>query len=120
MNKLFGIPMTDVALALAAIVAVALLALVYAALRQPVLFRLGLRNIPRRRAQTLIIVFGLMVSTMIITAAFTVGDSLSSSITKETYDKLGAVDLVTKPESSGGRGGAEKTYFSAATVSTIE
>ena len=36
--------------------------------RNPVLFKLGLRNIPRRRAQTVLIIIGLMLSTAIITS----------------------------------------------------
>src|SRR5438132_13601936 len=97
MNSLFGIPMGAIAVVLFAIVCVAILALLVAAVRSPALFKLGLRNIPRRRAQSLIIVFGLMVSTLIVTAAFTVGDSLSYSITKAVYDKAGPVDVKVEP-----------------------
>ena len=79
MDKLFGVPMGILMGVLLGIVGVALVGFLYAALRSPVLFRMGLRNIPRRRAQSIVIVFGLMISTLIITAAFTVGDSLSST-----------------------------------------
>src|SRR5579884_2065388 len=113
--------MTTIAVVLVAIVAISLLALAWAALRNPVLFKLGLRNIPRRRSQTLLIVFGLMVSTMIITAAFTVGDSLSVSIDKTAYDKLGALDLLVRTQRSAG---AEPTagdpYIPSVAVQTIE
>ncbi len=102
MNTLFGISMTAIMIGLLAIVGLALLAFLFAAVRNPVLFKLGLRNIPRRRAQTIIIVFGLMVSTMIIAAAFAVGDSLSYSITKTAYDNLGPLDLQVQTRPVGG------------------
>src|SRR5579885_743206 len=102
MNTLFGISMTAIMIDLLAIVGLALLAFLFAAVRNPVLFKLGLRNIPRRRAQTIIIVFGLMVSTMIIAAAFAVGDSLSYSITKTAYDNLGPLDLQVQTRPVGG------------------
>jgi hypothetical protein len=52
------------------------------------------RNIPRRRAQTTLIVLGLMLSTLIISAAFTTGDTVQRSITGEVYSLLGSVDEV--------------------------
>ncbi|HEY7293613.1 MAG TPA: ABC transporter permease, partial [Dehalococcoidia bacterium] len=121
MKSLFGIPMNGIMIGLLVIVGVALLAFALAALRNPVLFKLGLRNIPRRRAQTIIIVFGLMVSTMIIAAAFAVGDSLDYSITKSVYDNLGPLDLQVQTRPVGGaQATAGAPYISDATVQTIE
>ena len=54
------------------------------------MFRMGLRNIPRRGAQTALVVVGLMLSTLIITAAFTTGDTIDYSIAETTYDLYGA------------------------------
>jgi putative ABC transport system permease protein len=62
--------------------------------RRPVIFKLGLRNIPRRRAQTTLIVVGLMLSTLIVSAALGTGDTLDYSITASAYDVLGHVDEV--------------------------
>ncbi len=62
------------------------------AVRNPVMFKTGLRNIPRRPAQTTLIVFGLMLSTLIITAAFGTGDTLTSSVTSAVYGQLGEAD----------------------------
>src|SRR5581483_7789490 len=99
----------------------ALLAFAFAAIRNPVLFKLGLRNIPRRRAQTIIIVFGLMVSTMIIAAAFAVGDSLSYSITKSAYDDLGPLDLQVQTRPVGGaQPTAGAPFIPNSTVDLIE
>ncbi len=121
MTSLFGLSMNAIMIGLLVVVGVALLAFAFAALRNPVLFKMGLRNIPRRRAQTIIIVFGLMVSTMIIAAAFAVGDSLSYSITKSAYDNLGALDLQVQTRPVGGaQATAGAPYIADSTVQTIE
>jgi hypothetical protein len=86
MNELFGISMTTIMVALLAALGVCVLAVAAIALVNPMMVRLGLRNIPRRRAQSVLVVLGLMLSTLIITAAFTVGDSLDYSITRDVYD----------------------------------
>ena len=60
--------------------------------------RMGLRNIVRRRAQTVLIVVGLMLSTLIISAAFATGDTVGYSITNEIYSSLEEVDFVIAPD----------------------
>ena len=60
---------------LAVLAVIALGSVAYVALRNRIMFMMGLRNIPRRRAQTMLIVIGLMLSTLIISAAFTTGDT---------------------------------------------
>ena len=72
--------MNSIMYALIALLAVSVSTLVVIYLRNRVLFRLGVRNIPRRRAQTTLIVLGLMLSTLIISAAFTTGDTVQRSI----------------------------------------
>lgn len=94
MNDIFGIPMNGIMVALAAILLVALLGVAWVAARRPVIFKMGMRNIPRRRAQTTLIVTGLMLSTLIMAAALIVGDSISASMTTEVYDSVGQVDEV--------------------------
>src|SRR3989304_7549 len=84
--------MNLIMLVLLALLAVALAVVAYVALRQRIMFMIGLRNIPRRRAQTILIVLGLMLSSLIISAAFTTGDTVSRSLTAEVYDILGHVD----------------------------
>lgn len=96
MNELFGISMTTIAL-VCALVTVAIFLFVGAiAVRNPVMFKTGLRNIPRRPAQTTLIIVGLMLSTLIITAAFGTGDTLTYSVTNEVYKQLDQADeLIT-------------------------
>src|SRR5688500_12400905 len=92
MNKIFGIPMTSIMIVLLVLLTVCLVAVVWVAWRRPVVFKLGVRNIPRRRAQTSLIVVGLMLSTLIIAAALGTGDTIDWSATAATYDQLGEVD----------------------------
>ncbi len=92
MEELFGISMTYIAAGCVAATALIFLFVAFIAWRNPVMFKNGLRNIPRRRAQTALIVVGLMLSTVIITAAFGTGDTMTHSITSEVFTMLGPVD----------------------------
>ena len=92
MDALFGIPMNTIMYVLLALLAISLGAVAYVALRNRIFFMMGLRNIPRRMAQTVLIVIGLMLSTLIISAAFATGDTLDHSISKQAFTLLGHVD----------------------------
>ncbi|MFN0096195.1 MAG: FtsX-like permease family protein [Dehalococcoidia bacterium] len=94
MNELFGISMTTIAGVCVALTAAILAFVAFIAVRNPVMFKTGLRNIPRRPAQTALIVVGLMLSTLIVAAAFGTGDTLTHSITSETYTILGPGDEI--------------------------
>src|SRR5687768_4132108 len=56
MNDIFGIPMAGTMLVLLVILGLCLLRVAWIAWRRPVNFKLGMRNIPRRKAQTTLIV----------------------------------------------------------------
>ncbi len=86
--------MTYIAAGCVALTGVILLFVAFIAWRNPVMFKTGLRNIPRRKAQTTLIIVGLMLSTVIITAAFGTGDTMTHSITNEVYTILGPVDEI--------------------------
>lgn len=93
MQDLFGIPMSAIAAVCVALTALIVLLLAFLALRNPVMFKTGLRNIPRRRTQTALIVFGLMLATVIMTAAFGTGDTVVNSVTDDVYELMGETDL---------------------------
>ena len=93
MDELFGVSMTLIASICVAITVAILLLVAYIAWRNPVMFKLGLRNIPRRKAQTALIIVGLMLSTLIMSAAFGTGDTLTTSVTSEVYSILGEADV---------------------------
>jgi putative ABC transport system permease protein len=93
MEEFFGlIEMDDLAIILLVAVGLVVLLLLVLGWRNRVMMRLGLRNIPRRRAQTTLIVFGLMLSTLIVAAAFGTGDTMSHSFRSLALDDLGEVD----------------------------
>jgi len=96
MNELFGVSLTLIMYVLLALLAAALISVIYVALANRVMFRLGVRNIPRRRAQTTLIIVGLMLSTVIISAAFTTGDTVDRSITSQVYGILGSLDEIVQ------------------------
>jgi putative ABC transport system permease protein len=58
------------------------------------MLKLGLRNIPRRRTQTVLIVVGLMLGTLIISAAFGTGDTMTYSFRSLALDSLGEADVL--------------------------
>ncbi len=94
MEELFGLSMNVIAAVVVAITLGIFVILAYLAVRNPVMFKTGLRNIPRRRTQTALIVFGLMLATVIMTAAFSTGDTVANTATDDTYQVAGETDLL--------------------------
>ncbi len=94
MNDLFGLSMTYIMIALLVILGIAMSSILWVILRNRVMFLIGIRNIPRRRAQTVLIIIGLMLSTLIISTAFSIGDTVNYSLTNVVYDRLHSVDEV--------------------------
>jgi putative ABC transport system permease protein len=91
-NDLLGISPETLAcpLTVAAVVALTLLAL--AAWRTPHLWRIGLRNVPRRWLRTVLIVFGLMLATMFVAAALAVDDTITQAVKTVAVFNLGRID----------------------------
>ena len=72
------------------------------ALLNQIVLKIGLRNIPRRPAQTALIVVGLMLSTLIISSALGTGDTMNHSIRLGATKGLGEIDeLLTANLASG-------------------
>ncbi len=92
MNSLFGVSMNTIMVVILAIFLIITAAVLGLALGNRLFFKMGLRNIPRRRAQTILVVVGLMLSTVIITSAFSTGDTVSYSIRNATIQNLGYID----------------------------
>jgi putative ABC transport system permease protein len=107
MEKLFGLEMATIAGVLSGILVIVIISLALLAWRRPVFFKLGVRPIPRRRAQSVLIVLGLMLATLIITAAFITGDTLSHSIRSVAIEGMGEMDELV--QASGGATGS--SYF---------
>lgn len=88
---------TTAAIVLAAAVGLILLYLALLYWRNPVLVKLGLRNIPRRPSQSILIVIGLALSTIIIVSAFSTGDTLSYSLKRQAVAAYGEIDEILAP-----------------------
>ena len=97
MEELFGISINVYMFALLAMLVPALLVVLYRGWRNPVLVKLGLRNIPRRKTQTILIIVGIMLSAVITSAAFGTGDTISYSIRQEAVKVLGPIDEIIVP-----------------------
>jgi putative ABC transport system permease protein len=93
-EELFGAPMNSIMVALLVILLPSIAAVAVIAWRNPVMLKLGLRNIPRRRAQTALIIIGIMISTLIMAAAFGTGDTISYSIRIDAIRALGTIDEI--------------------------
>ena len=115
MQKLFGLEMSAIAGVLSAMLVVVIVCLALLAWRRPVFFKLGLRPIPRRRAQSTLIILGLMLATLIITAAFVTGDTLSHSIRTVAIEGMGEFDEVIQVSG----GGTGDRYFKMAQYESL-
>ena len=94
MEELFGVSMNVIMVVLLTAFLLTLFVIVDLAWRNRIMLKLGLRNIPRRRAQSILIVVGIMLSTVIISAAFTTGDTISFSIRHDAVEALGTIDEI--------------------------
>src|SRR5215207_10018033 len=105
MTELFGIPTGQLSSVLLAIFSVVAVTLAKLALGDRVAFKMAARNVPRRKARTALIVMGLMLATLLFSAAFTTGDTLTNSLRAQALETIGRVDVVVRaeqPESGGG------------------
>ena len=116
MSKLFGIPVGTLALVLAALLLLSLAMVTAVAVRRRVFVRLGLRSADRRRGRSALIVAGLMLGTVIISAALATGDTMSQTIRSVALGALGQADEVVGAKGIGttfatNTGGTGTRYF---------
>ena len=114
MDTLFGVPTGQLMWTLLAIFGAGASILLISALRNRVAFKMAARNIPRRKAQSGLIVAGLMLATLLFSASFTTGDTLTESIRTQALDQIGETDVIVSketPESGGQSGGSRPAYF---------
>ena len=98
MEELFGLPTIQLMWIVVAIVGVAAGVIAFIFFKRPILVRMGLRNIPRRRAQTVLVTMGLTLATIIVTIAFSTGDSLAVSIRNLALDGFERIDHLVESE----------------------
>ena len=92
MDELFGVSMTLIMAVLLAIFLPTLATVGILALRNRIFLKMAVRNIPRRRAQTVLIIIGIMLSTVIMATAFGIGDTINFSIRNEAVKLFGPID----------------------------
>ena len=92
MEELFGLSLNVWVAVLLAVFLLTLAVVAVLALRNRIMLKLGLRNIPRRLGMTVLIIVGVMLSTVIMSAALGIGDTISFSIRHETLKALGPID----------------------------
>lgn len=88
---------SNIMIGLVGSVVAVVLVLVLLALRQPVLAKLGVRNIPRRPLQSSLIVIGLTLSTIIVISALAIGNTLDYSLRRHAINAYGAIDEIIAP-----------------------
>ena len=124
MTELFGIPTGALAVALAVALVGGLGAVAVLAVRNRILLKLALRNVPRRRGRSALIVAGLMLGTAIIAAALATGDTMSHTIRSSVVTSLGGTDELvsaagTDVESIAIGESTQNTYFSELSYDTL-
>ena len=95
MDELFGVSINTIALYLSIAFGFVILTSVVIFLRNRIIAMMGIRNIGRRKSQTVLILLGLMLSTLIISAALGTGDTVANSITNISYNQFRDVDVIT-------------------------
>ena len=124
MQRLFGLPVESLAVVLTVTLAAAVGVVTVLALRNRIFFKLGLRNLTRRRGRSLVIVLGLMLATAIIASALSTGDTMASTIRSSVFRQLGAIDELISVKSAG-TGGAfysqsvPATYFPSSVYADV-
>src|SRR3954453_2794836 len=98
MQTILGVPIATILAIVGGVFVFALAALLVVGLRDPLLLRLSLRNVPRRRAQSALIALGLALSTVIITTALNTGDTMSHTLRSLVAGTVGRADeIVVRP-----------------------
>ena len=120
MNDIFGLSMTYVMIGLLCVLAVAIGVIAWILIRHRIMFLIGVRNIPRRRAQTILIIVGLMLSTLIISTAFSIGDTAEYSITTQAYERLHSVDEIFQAQTGDDESDPFEGGVSAISAATMD
>ena len=92
MDKIFGVPATSLSLVMSALLLIIILIVSIGAIRRFILVKMGTRNIPRRKGQSILIIIGLMLSSTIVATSLGIGDTVRYSIRSVVLDSLGTVD----------------------------
>src|SRR5205807_9904484 len=92
MTQLFGIPLDRLTTILVVITLIIIVGIVLLAIGNAIFFKIGVRNIFRRRTQMLLIVFALMLSTTLLSSVLATGDVITTAVQTVAVSNLGHVD----------------------------
>ena len=92
MTDFFGIPIDTLTRVLLIITIVILASVLILALSNLIFFKIGARNLPRRRSQMLLIVFALMLSTTLLTSVLATGNVITATVQTVAVSNLGNID----------------------------
>src|SRR5688572_29720643 len=92
MERMFGIPMDQLARAIVVLLAVCGGVLAVLIARNRVFLKLATRSVVRRKGRTTLIIVGLMLATTIISASLVTGDTMTSTIRSSVIETLGYTD----------------------------
>jgi putative ABC transport system permease protein len=93
-RNLFGVTQDTLLAGIFGALLAIVVVLVVASIRNPLLPRLAWRNVPRRPGFAVLITFGLTLGTLILSSAFTTGDTMSQSVRTVVAGALGSADEV--------------------------
>jgi putative ABC transport system permease protein len=93
-RTLFGVSQDGLLLGLLVLAVIVAILLIWTAWRNPLLPRLAWRNVPRRPGFAALITLGLTIGTVILSSAFTTGDTMSQSVRTVVAGVLGSADEV--------------------------
>src|SRR5574340_1278239 len=93
MTQLFGVPLDTLTTILVVTAATIVAGVILLAIGNVIFFKIGVRNIPRRRTQMMLIVFALMLSTMLLTSVLATGDVMNAAVQSVAIYNLGSVDM---------------------------
>ena len=86
MEKLFGIPINLLMIVFLVLLGLCAIGITIVALYNRVMFKIAARNLPRRLAQTTLVILGVMLAATLFSASFSTGDTLSYSIKSTVLD----------------------------------
>lgn len=94
MTHLFGIPLDRLSTILVVTTLVIIGGVALLAAGNALLCKIGVRNIPRRRTQMILIVFALMLSTTLLTSVLAAGDVITAAVQSVAVYNLGSIDEI--------------------------
>ena len=112
MTQIFGIPLDVLTTVLISITLVIVVGVLLLALTNKIFFKIGVRNIPRRRLQMLLIVFALMLSTTLLSSVLATGDVITAAVQSVAVYNYGSIDEIIEGGSSPGGLYRDGVYYS--------